>query len=105
MGVGNGTIALAAATELEYVGMGRRLHLVILEDGDEPRFRRAVVRWQARYCQQLRDVDGAEATALLGLLLMLGGKRRAQACRGLAELLDRREMLSAGELLLGCAGR
>jgi hypothetical protein len=70
--------ALAAATELEDVGIADALHLVILlaDHGDEPRFRRAAVRWQARYCQQVRDVDAAEATAVLGLLLMLGGKRR-----------------------------
>jgi hypothetical protein len=43
----------------------------------------------------VRDVDAAEATAVLGLLLMLGGKRREQACRGLAELLDRQKLLSA----------
>jgi hypothetical protein len=56
--------------------------------------------WYARYCQETRDVEAAEAQAVLALVSMLAGPRREQAAWALAQLLDRREHLLAAEALL-----
>ena len=97
--------ALAAAAELERVGLVEALELVLLlaQSGEEARFRRAAVRWQARYARELRDVEPAEAQAVLALLTMLPGARRPQAALALAELLDRRELLPGAERLVRAA--
>jgi hypothetical protein len=97
--------ALAAAAGLERVGLAEALELVLLlaRDGEDARFRRAAVRWQARYARELPDVEPAEAQAVLGLVVMLTGPRRRQAAFALAELLDRRELLPAAERLVHAA--
>lgn len=102
---GNLAEALAAAGELERVGLVEALELVLLlaGSGEEARFRRAAVRWQARYARELPDVQPAEAQAVLGLLVMLAGARHRQAALALAELLDRRELLPAAERLVRTA--
>jgi hypothetical protein len=98
--------AMAAAGELEHVGLVEALELVLLlaRGDDERRFRAACVRWHARYCQQARVLDPAEGQAVLGLLVMLRGERRRQAATALAHLLDRRDLARAGEALLRDAG-
>jgi hypothetical protein len=64
----NATIALAAAADLDYVGLSGGLELVLLILDAEPnRFIRAALHWHARYCAELR-VDLAEAQAVLALL-------------------------------------
>lgn len=78
--------------------------LLLADEDDDRRFRRAVVRWHSRYCREVPDVEPAEAQAVLGLVLMLAGPRRVQGACGLAQLLDRREQLPASELLLRRAG-
>lgn len=56
----NATIALAAAAELDYVGLSDALELVLLLLDTEPnRYSRAALRWHARYCSEVR-VDLAE---------------------------------------------
>jgi hypothetical protein len=99
---GNTLQAMAAAAELEHVGLVEALELVLLlaRDGDEPRFRRAAVRWAGRYGRETADVEPAEAQAVLALVSMLAGPRSTQAAYALAQLLDRREHLPAAEVLL-----
>jgi hypothetical protein len=97
--------ALSAAAELEHVGLVDALELVLLlaREGDSKRFHRAAARWAARYVRESGDVESSEAQAVLGLVAMLGGSRRAQAAHALAQLLDRRDLLQAAELLLRTA--
>jgi hypothetical protein len=93
--------ALSAAAELPHVSLTEALELVLLlaDEEDDRRFRRASVRWHSRYCREVPEVEPAEAQAVLGLVLMLGGPRRAQASHALAQLLDRRELPRAAETL------
>jgi hypothetical protein len=101
----NTLAALSAAAELQTVALTDALELLLLlADGDERRFRRAALRWASRYMREVPEVEPAEAQAVLGLVVMLGGKRRVQAAHALAQLLDRRNQLPAARLLLR-AGR
>jgi hypothetical protein len=98
---GNTLAALSAAAELQTVALTDALELLLLlADGDERRFRRAALRWASRYMREVPEVEPAEAQAVLGLVVMLGGKRRVQAAHALAQLLDRRNQLPAARLLL-----
>jgi hypothetical protein len=97
----NTLAALSAAAELPTVALTDALELLLLlADGDERRFRRAALRWASRYMREVPEVEPAEAQAVLGLVVMLGGKRRVQAAHALAQLLDRRNQLPAARLLL-----
>jgi hypothetical protein len=53
---GKPTIALAAAVELDYVSLPDALELVLRLVDDPKKFRRAALRWHARYCGDLLDV-------------------------------------------------
>jgi hypothetical protein len=99
---GNTLAAMSAAAELDHVGLGDALELLLLlaDDQDRERFERAVIRWHARYCQQARDVTPTEGQAVLALLAMLSGPRRPQASCALAQLCDRSGMLPIAEILL-----
>ena len=95
----NATIALAAAAELDYVGLSDALELVLLLLGTEPnRYSRAALRWHARYCSEVR-VDLAEAQAVLSLLAALRGARPKPAAHALADLLHQRELQGASQAL------
>jgi hypothetical protein len=93
-------VARAAATELKHVGLAEALELTLLILAKEPmRFRAAALRWHARYCGDTRaSID--EATAVLGLLAMLEGRRAKPAAQALAGLLDSRTLLPAAEALM-----
>jgi hypothetical protein len=97
--------AMAMATELTHVGLVDALELLLLlaRDGDEARFRYGAVRWAARYSREVGHVEPGEAQAVLGLLTMLTGPRKAQAANALAQLLDQRALLPAAELLIRSA--
>jgi hypothetical protein len=76
---GNLLGATAAATELSHVGLAEALELTLLILAKEPtKFRAAVLRWHARYCGDNRVLI-EEATAVLGLLAMLDGRRAKPA--------------------------
>lgn len=93
-------IALAAASELDYVGLSDALELVLLLLDTEPnRYSRAALRWHARYCAELR-VDLAEAQAVLALLAALRGSRPKPAAAALAELVHRRGFERSSEALM-----
>ncbi len=62
------------------------LVLLLADEEDERRFRRAAVRWASRYTREVPGVEPAEAQAVLGLTVMLGG-RRVQAACALGQLL------------------
>jgi hypothetical protein len=97
---GNATIALAAAADLEHVGLDDALELLLLLLDSEPtRFERAALRWHGRYCREVSDVDLAEAQAVLACLAALCGGRPAPAAHALADLVHRRNLGRAGEAL------
>ena len=53
-------VALATATELDFVSLPDALDLVLLLIDDPRRFRRAALRWHARYCAEISDVGFEE---------------------------------------------
>jgi hypothetical protein len=57
----NATVAFATATELDFVSLPDALELVLLLVDDPGRFRRAALRWHARYCAKIPDVGFEEA--------------------------------------------
>lgn len=102
---GNLLAARAAAAELPHVGLVEALELTLLIlDRDPSRFRAAALRWHARFCADTR-ASLEEATAVLGLLAMLEGRRARAAARALAGFLDNRPLLPAAEVLVRWADR
>jgi hypothetical protein len=102
---GNPTIALAAAAELDFVNLPDALEIVLLLVNEPQRFRRAALRWHARYCGELPDVGFEEAHAVLACLAGLAGRRPKAAAHALAELVHRRGLERAGEVLVSWARR
>jgi hypothetical protein len=97
---GNATIALAAAADLEHVGLADALELLlIIQDAEPSRFERAALRWHGRYCREVIDVDLAEAQAVLACLTALRGRRPEPAAHALADLVHRRDLARASEVL------
>ena len=97
---GNATIALAAAADLEHVGLADALELLLLIHDSEPsRFERAALRWHGRYCREVTDVDLVEAQAVLACLTSLRGRRPEPAAHALADLVHRRDLARASEVL------
>jgi hypothetical protein len=97
---GNLLAAKAAAIELQQVGLAEALELTLLILAKEPtRFRAAALRWHARYCGD-NKFSIEEATAVLGLLAMLEGRRAKLAAQALAGIFDSRTLLPAAELLM-----
>jgi hypothetical protein len=70
-------VALATATELAIVSLPDALELVLFLVNDPRRFRRAALRWHARYCAEVPDVKFEEAHAVLACLpaWRVGGRR------------------------------
>jgi hypothetical protein len=101
---GNASAALAAAADLPHVGLVDALELCLLLRDDGARFDRAIVRWQARYATETAGVTVDEAQAVLATLAALRGPRGGSAAHALAELLDRRGLERAGEVLIRWAG-
>ncbi len=96
----NATVALATATELDFVSLPDALELVLLLVDDPKRFRRAALRWHARYCAEVPDVGFEEAHAVLACLAGLAGRRAKPAAAALAELVHRRGLERASETLV-----
>ena len=89
---GNLLGATAAVTELKHVGLAEALELTLLILAKDPsRFRAAALRWQARYVSDTR-ASVEKATAVLGLVAMLEGRRAKPADQALAGLLDSRPL-------------
>jgi hypothetical protein len=95
----NATEAYATATELDFVSLPDALELVLLVVDDPRRFRRAALRWHARYCAEVEDVGFEEAAAVLACLAGLAGRRPKPAAAALAELLRHRGLERASEIL------
>ncbi|HEX5974758.1 MAG TPA: hypothetical protein VFY57_06325 [Rubrobacteraceae bacterium] len=96
----NATVALATATELDFVSLPDALELVLLVVDDPGRFRRAALRWHARYCGEVEDVGFEEAHAVLACLAGLAGRRPKAAAAALAALVRRRGLARASEALV-----
>jgi hypothetical protein len=101
---GNPTIALAAAADLDFVSLPDALELVLLLVDEPAKFRRAALRWHARYCGDVPDVGFEEAQAVLACLADLTGRRPKAAASALAELVNRRGLERASEVLFRWAG-
>jgi hypothetical protein len=97
---GNPTIVLAAAAELDFVSLPDALELVLLLVNESGKFRRAALRWHARYCAEVPDGGFEEAHAVLACLAGLAGRRPKAAAAALGELVGRRELRRASEVLL-----
>jgi hypothetical protein len=72
---------------------------MILLESEPSRFERAALRWHGRYCQEVRDVDLNEAQAVLACLAGLRGSRPEPVAHALADLVHRRELARASEVL------
>jgi hypothetical protein len=97
---GNANLALAAAADLEHVELADAFELLLLMLESEPsRFERAALRWHGRYCREVSDVDLAEAQAVLACLAGLRGSRPEPAAHALADLVHRRDLARASEVL------
>ncbi|MGH3924467.1 MAG: hypothetical protein ACRDTT_16675 [Pseudonocardiaceae bacterium] len=101
----NVTVAYATATELDFVSLPEALELVLLVVDDPRRFRRAALRWHARYCAEVPDVGFEEAQAVLACLAGLAGRQPKAAAEALAALVHRRGLKQAGEALFRWARR
>jgi hypothetical protein len=102
---GNLTVALVEARQLQHVGLGEALELVLLIRDQQPeKFTRAALRWHSRYFCDQRDVDLTEAQAVLGLLAGLQGRRPKPAAEALASLVHRRGLRQTSEALMRWAG-
>lgn len=101
----NATVAFATATELNFVSLPDALELVLLLVDDPGRFRRAALRWHARYCAEVPDVGFEEAHAVLACLAGLAGGRPKAAAAALAELVRRRGLERTSAALIRCASR
>src|SRR5688500_11438572 len=101
---GNPTIALAAAAELDYVSLPDALEIVLLLVDEPGKFRRAALRWHARYCREVPDVGFEEANGVLACLAGLTGRRPKAAASALAEIVHRRGLERASEALIRWAG-
>ena len=82
---GNPTLALSAATELDFVSLPDALELVLLLVEDPGKFRRTALRWHSRYCAEVPDVGFEEAHAVLACLAGLAWRRPKAAAAALAE--------------------
>lgn len=96
----NATVAYATATELDFVSLPEALELVLLVVDDPWRIRRAALRLHARYCAEVPDVGFEEAHAVLACLAGLAGRRPKAAASALAELVQRRGLERASEVLV-----
>jgi hypothetical protein len=97
---GNLTVALVEARQLQHVGLGEALELVLLIRDQQPeKFTPAALRWHSRYCREVRTgLD--EAQAVLAALGALRSPRREAAAYALADLICRRGLEWAGETLI-----
>jgi hypothetical protein len=93
----NATIALAAAADLQHMGLADALEVVLLPLDSEPsRFERAALRWHGRYCRETKaGLD--EAQAVLAALGALRGSRREAAAAALSDLIYQRGLERACE--------
>jgi hypothetical protein len=85
---------------LDFVSLPDALELVLLLVDDPQRFRRAALRWHARYCAEVPDIGFEEAHAVLACLAGLAGRRPRAAAAALAELVRRRGLEGASETLI-----
>jgi hypothetical protein len=99
----NVTEALSAGSELEHIGLTEALELcLLLRDKEPDRYGRAALRWHGRFCREV-DVSLEEAQALLAVLVLLAGERKSDAAFALADLLSRRGLERACEVLVAWA--
>jgi hypothetical protein len=87
------------------VGLVDALELCLLLRDQPGRFERAILRWHTRYVTETNGVTVEEGQAVLALLAAPRGERGPSAARALADLLDRRGLERASEVLIQWADR
>ena len=100
----NAAGALAAAAELPRVPLDDALALLVLLRDDEPRFDRAVVRWHARWCLEVRGIGPGEAQLALAALRSLSGPDAALGAATLIAVCERHGLGVAADALRAIAG-
>ena len=99
----NGRAFAQAAGELQHVGLAEALELcLLLRDKAPERYPRAALRWHGRLCREV-DVSLEEAQAILAVLAVMAGDRRANAAYALADLLSPRGLERPCETLVAWA--
>jgi hypothetical protein len=73
--------------------------LLLMLESEPSRFERAALRRHGRYCREVSDVDIVEAPAVLACLAGLRGSRPEPAAHALADLVHRRDLSRASEVL------
>jgi hypothetical protein len=81
------------------VSLPDALELVLLLVDEPTRFRRAALRWHARYCGDLPDVGFEDAQAVLACLAGLTGRQAKAAAAALTEFVGPRGLERASEVL------
>jgi hypothetical protein len=72
----------------------------MLSEREPEKCQRAALRWNARFCREVRSIEPGETLAILVLIGQLGGTRARPAARALAELVYRRRTAPAAEVPL-----
>jgi hypothetical protein len=102
---GNVTLVLAAAAEVGRLDLADTLAITLVLAGVEgDRFDRALVRWHARWCLEMRPGPDESQLALTALRA-LRGPARETAVGTLCELLDARGPRAASRVLADWAER
>jgi hypothetical protein len=97
---GNLVEARSASSERKHGGLAEALELVLLTRDQEPaKYERAALRWHTRLCAEGRPMPLGEALAVVALE-QLQGIRADGAARALSELLYRRGLAPACEVLM-----
>lgn len=84
---GNARLVRAAAAELPRLSLEDALAVcLVLRDSEPEVFQRAIVRWHALLCRQVRGISAREAQLALAALQALDGPAAVPAARLLDEL-------------------
>jgi hypothetical protein len=87
LATGNGALVRAAAAELPRLSLEDALAVcLVLRDSEPEVFDRAIVRWHALLCREVKNLGAREAQLALAALQALDGPAALPASRLLAEL-------------------
>ncbi len=99
LATGNPMIVTAAAKDLERLSLADALAVcLVLLPHDRPRYERAAVRWQARYCIEQRPAAD-EAQLVAAALRALPGPAAAAGAEALLELCEARGLTDAAQTI------
>jgi hypothetical protein len=100
LATGNGALVRAAAAELPRLSLEDALAVcLVLRDSEPEVFERAIVRWHALLCRQVKGLGAREAQLALSALQALGGPAALPASRLLEELVTLYDLPRAAAVL------